>query len=98
MKIWVDDVRPVPDDTWTPARTYVEAINLIRKGDWNTVSLDHDLGDFSGVDGREMTGYDILLDIVEEWHDGELPGEVLVHTANPVARNRMIATIDRYFK
>lgn len=53
----IDDQRNLPDDR--VARTYQDGIDTLAEQHWNLVYLDHDLGDFSGVGGREMTGYDI---------------------------------------
>lgn len=49
MKLWHDDIRRPPDDTWTWARTNREAIWLmldsINEGrPFQIISLDHDLG------------------------------------------------------
>lgn len=53
MKLWLDDERPPPDDTWTWVRTAGEAImflavhNLVTVGGRDHVthvSFDHDLG------------------------------------------------------
>lgn len=45
MKLWVDDIRDVPDSSWTLARTITTAINLISMyGESLThISLDHDI-------------------------------------------------------
>src|SRR5438309_1594271 len=45
MKLWLDDIRPTPDDTWTWAKTVPEAIDLLKTGEVTYASLDHDLGD-----------------------------------------------------
>lgn len=98
-KLWIDDVRPAPDDSWDIARTYNEAIEKLKKFHYNTISFDHDLGDFR-EDGREMTGYDILMWVVERLQNdlaGErLPTQYNVHSANPVAQQRMNGVIERY--
>lgn len=46
MKIWLDDVRTPPDNTWTWCKTAYEAIGkLISNSDKiEHVSFDHDLG------------------------------------------------------
>lgn len=46
IKIWLDDVRDPPDESWIVARTEGEAISLIRRFCAHdvTISLDHDLG------------------------------------------------------
>lgn len=49
MKIWFDDVRPPPDDSWAWCRTNAEARVLMipdskMKKNVVEISLDHDLG------------------------------------------------------
>lgn len=45
MKLWVDDIRKAPDDTWTVAETVTEAINFLSIFGAKTthISLDHDI-------------------------------------------------------
>ncbi len=46
------------------ARNYADGIRLLQEGcngePYDYLFLDHDLGDFSGPNGREMTGSDII--------------------------------------
>jgi hypothetical protein len=43
MKLWVDDIRNAPDDSWTVARTVTSAIRAIARYDFDEISLDHDI-------------------------------------------------------
>lgn len=43
MKLFVDDIRNAPDDTWTVARTVTSAIKAIAQFEFETISLDHDI-------------------------------------------------------
>ncbi len=43
MKLWVDDIRNAPDDSWTVARTVTSAISAISRYDFDEISLDHDI-------------------------------------------------------
>lgn len=43
MKIYVDDIRQPPDDTWILVRTNTEAISLLATGHVTEISLDHDI-------------------------------------------------------
>ncbi len=45
MKLFVDDVRDAPDESWTVARTAEEAIWMLARGGVEVLSLDHDLGE-----------------------------------------------------
>lgn len=49
MKLWLDDERPVPDETWTAAYTAKEAMLLASQHDIVEASLDHD-----GCDGMDF--------------------------------------------
>jgi hypothetical protein len=97
MKLWLDDIRTPPDESWLWAKTADEAIRILAAGEVAEASLDHDLGVV--VDGREATGYDVLAWIEEKVAvDGFVPPLLKVHSANPPARRRMeqaIAAIER---
>jgi hypothetical protein len=98
MKLYIDDIRPLPDDSWTLARTYDEAISLIEQhGDAiEVVSFDHDLGDW-GNGPVERTGYTAVLHVVQMKMDGKpIPKSFRVHSANPVGCERMLGVINRY--
>jgi hypothetical protein len=91
MKIWVDDIRTPPDDTWMWCKTSYEAIAelhnaMLRHWEIEIMSLDHDLG---GVD----TTRPVVLWCCENefW-----PNEVRVHTANPVGHEWITGMIERY--
>ena len=90
MRLWLDDVRNAPEG-WVHVRTPDEAIHLLRSGEVEEISLDHDLALVDG-DGREITGYDVLT-----WIENELglgPGTfqiptIHVHSANAAVYIRM---------
>lgn len=87
MKLWVDDERPAPDNTWTVATSSEQAISHLYmlgtpavNGVFEEVSLDHDLG-------GDDTGM-IVLDWMMSWD--YWPAVLTIHTANPPARERML--------
>ena len=43
MKLFVDDIRQAPDDTWQVARTATAAIRAIARYEFDVISLDHDI-------------------------------------------------------
>jgi hypothetical protein len=87
MKLWVDDLRTPPDDTWTWAKTSTHAIHLLAPRRQVTImSLDHDLG-------GDDTARAIVLFLCEH---GGWPNEVRVHTANPVGREWLEGMVARY--
>jgi hypothetical protein len=90
MKLWLDDERQAPAG-WVHVKTAKAAIDLIAAGVVAEVSLDHDLGEPEVVVGN---GYMVLLAMEAMAAQGQgqgLPREIRIHTANPVARNRMAA-------
>lgn len=98
MKIWVDDIRTPPDDTWRWVKTSDEAILLLSNHlklvvDYDLdvevieiMSLDHDLG------GEDTTRPIVLWCCGSNWW----PIEVVVHSANPVGREWLEGMIERY--
>jgi hypothetical protein len=53
VRVWLDDRREAPEG-WVRVRTPEEAIELLRRGGVDELSLDHDLG--LDVGARERTG------------------------------------------
>ena len=92
MKIWLDDLRPVPKG-YNGAKSVNEAILLIEKAEENgteIVLFDHDLGDYY-TDGGDAIK---LLDWLAE-RGTFYP--VKIHTANPVGRENMERMLKRYW-
>ena len=94
MKLWLDDLRPVPYG-YEGARSVNEAKQLILEAEHNGIEiealdLDHDLGDYAydGGDGIK------LLDWLAE---NELFYPVRLHTKNPVGRENMMRLVERYW-
>lgn len=86
MKIYLDDERSPPDDTWVRVTTPDSCIDLLTHNQVSEVSFDHDLGGDESIG----TGYDVMKWIEDNAHiHGILPPTVHIHTANPVARQRM---------
>jgi hypothetical protein len=97
MKIWVDDIRTPPDNTWHWCKNSQDAISDLRNlytaycqgEDFEQIevmSLDHDLG-------GDDTTRPIVLWMCENdfW-----PVEVRVHSANPVGIEWLEGMIGRY--
>lgn len=84
MKVYLDDERKTPEGF---VRVYWpdEAIKLLETGEVELISLDHDLGD-----DERGTGYDVLLWIEEQVYlNGFKPPEIIVHSSNSSARQKM---------
>jgi hypothetical protein len=91
IQLWLDDLRPPPDG-WVWARTAPEAIEILLKGNVGQMSLDHDLGEEAGVG----CGNDVVVWLENEVGEGRWPRSIpqmTVHSANPVARARMLQAI-----
>lgn len=88
MKVYLDDVRDAPEG-WVRTFWPEEVIALLREGNVTELSLDHDLGD----DARG-TGYDVIRWIEEAVALRHfIAPRMRVHSANPVARERMLRGI-----
>lgn len=96
MKVWLDDTRPMPEDYTHWAKTSDEAIELLKTGKVEEISLDHDLG-HSHHDGfeEEKTGYTVAKFIEEGAIKGTLPPIrwLRVHTQNPVGKDNIKAAL-----
>ena len=92
MKIWVDDIRIPPDDTWAWCKTSeatiecLKYLKMVGSTKFNLMSLDHDLG-------GDDTSRPIVLWMCENnfW-----PVEVRVHSANPPGVYWLESMIERY--
>jgi hypothetical protein len=95
MKIWLDDVRPPPDDTWAWATCAKDFSAFFADFKITEISFDHDIAS-EDYFGNEITGYHLLCGIEKEFQnnpDFQLP-KMQVHSANPVGRQRMQKVID----
>lgn len=89
IKVYLDDERVTPEG-WVRVYWPDEAIELLKAGNVEAVSLDHDLGD-----DKRGTGYDVVLWIEEAvaMH-GFKPPLITVHSANTSAAIKMRAGIE----
>lgn len=100
MKIYLDDVRHPPDETWTLARTVNAAIELIKSqsGRVAHISFDYDMGmtctlphdvGWQPFACDHTNGHQLIV-----WMQvyGAKTDRVTVHTANPEGRKRLLAS------
>lgn len=95
INIYMDDVRVGPHNNgkmsgwnkWIIVRNIETVMHFLSLGVVNNLSLDHDMG-------CEQTGYDLVKWMAEYNHWPN--GKINVHSANPIGRDNMIATINRY--
>ncbi len=84
--LWLDDVRPAPED-WLWVKTVDDAIAELKTGSYSEVSLDYDLDQTDG----ERKGIEVMYWIGRAYEDGvlqEMP-VIHVHTANPAGGRDM---------
>lgn len=97
MKVWLDDIREMPEEFTDHAVRAVDALDLLATNTVTLISLDHDLGS-----GNEGTGYDVAKWIEEQARLGDLNKlEWRLHTANPVGAKNMKAALvkaDEYWE
>jgi hypothetical protein len=91
VKIWVDDIRTPPDDTWIWKKTSAGSIEFLEycKSEHFSIfemSLDHDLG------GDDTTRPIVLWCCENDFW----PVEVRVHSANPVGVEWLEGMIEMY--
>jgi hypothetical protein len=90
MKVFLDDVRPMPDGYDVHAKTAKEAIDLLSTGKVIFISLDHDLGP-----EEAGTGYQVAEYIEREAFYQNLPRLYWqIHSANPVGIKNMTKALE----
>lgn len=86
MRVWIDDIRKMPEKYDVHIRSYSEARELLiaHAKDIKHISFDHDLGVDPNWD-KEKTGYDIAC-IIEDFARKGLMKPITweIHSANPV--------------
>jgi hypothetical protein len=103
IKLWVDDIRRPPDETWKWARTNDAAREILAGGLVEEASLDHDMGHHdrdpddedsiflrgdSEDDGVQLAKWMIARRVV--------PGKISIHSWNPVGAENMKALLKPY--
>ena len=87
IKIWLDDIRPMPIDQGYNVhitKAYIMYLFVKKFGSKITfISFDHDLG-------TEKTGYDIAKEIEAQAQIGIKPPDYEIHSANPVGRKNIM--------
>lgn len=86
MRVWLDDVRPMPEGFDLHVFDAQTAINALRTGKVTLISFDHDLG---AADQME-TGYMVAKWIEREAEAGALKKlDWQIHSANPAGRKNI---------
>jgi 2'-5' RNA ligase len=84
-KLWLDDTRHPPDESWDWAKDAAEAKKLTKDNDYKHMSLDHDLGivryeDKVVINPDALSGGDFAIWLHE--HRKHLPKSVNIHSHN----------------
>lgn len=90
MRLWIDDMRPMPEGFDHHAMTAEDAILSINEHPITLISFDHDLGP-----EPQATGYNVAKHI-EKLAYGRVIGrmEWRVHSANPAGAARIRAAME----
>ena len=89
-KLWIDDLRDPPDDSWEVVRTAHRALCLLEDNEYEEVSFDNDLGFDSLYGNKMLEGRNILGWLRNRQANGlYVPPKLKVHTANPDAAQAM---------
>ena len=115
LKLYLDDVRIPKSEEWEVVRTYDEFVLHIKMNGLNsyeTISLDHDLGDGAMIEYytnvknnqglnynniQEKTGMDAARFLVNLSIDSKIPlPQIYVHSANPIGSKNIISYINNY--
>lgn len=99
MKVWLDDIDPMPIEYDIHVFTAKEAIELLESKQVVLISLDHDLGEPEDEKGN---GYQVACWIEKNAYFGKLPKlDWKIHSDNPVGISKMrsaLANAERYWK
>ena len=95
MRIWLDDIRPMPAGFTHWARTAAQAIEWLMTGTVEAISFDHDLWpNREFPNEKEETGYTVAQFIEIGAFQGDLPPlNWGVHSSNPAGRQNIIAAM-----
>lgn len=101
-KLYLDDLRPLPDNSYILVRNYDEAINYIKQnGIPNFISFDHDLG-VDDIGNLLPTGFDFVKWLVkmdmENIYTFPYDFSFYVHSANPVGKANIETYLNNYLR
>lgn len=92
-KLFLDDLRNPPDNSYIIARNSDEAIKLIEKNGFPIfISFDHDLG-------GDDSAMNFLKQMYNMWDENkDVIPDYIVHSANPVGKLNIISFIESWKK
>jgi hypothetical protein len=105
-KLFVDDIRNAPDESWTVARTVTAAISAIATFHFEVISLDHDIshqvvmGGLSRPYPCDETFTPVAQFLAEKYNeDGpafKIRPRIIIHTSNPAGALRMAGHLEGF--
>jgi len=100
MRIWLDDIRPMPEGFTHHCKSAQEAMDLINANDVEEISFDYDLG--KDEDGNEVSGYEVAKHIeAGAWFGVIKKMKWNIHSENPVGIEnikQVMTNADKYWK
>lgn len=100
MKLFIDDIRNAPDESWSVARTVDSAISFIAQfgGDIEEISLDHDISHQVGMGELSrpfpcVETFTAVARYMREYYgsaDRNIPiPKITIHSSNPMGAKNM---------
>ncbi len=85
MKLWVDDLRDAPDESWTVVRKVQSVINALSLFECDEISLDHD------IENRpdDETFFPVAQYIGLMYENTHFKPKITIHSINPVGAQNM---------
>lgn len=101
-KLYLDDVRNIPNDTYSLVRSFEEAVNYVKEnGIPSFISFDHDLG-LDENNKIAKTGFDFAKWLVEMDIDNIFlfpeNFSFYVHSSNSVGKENIHSYLTNYLK
>lgn len=95
-KLFLDDIRNPPDESWIIARNYEEGVKIVKElGLPKEVSFDHDLG-MSDKTGKDFANFLIQYDLDNNVMSDDF--QFNVHSANPVGAANIRSIMSGYLE
>lgn len=109
IKLWHDDIREPPDDTWLWARDNADAMVVLGSEiDVDILSMDHDLGGSNipldqlramelDPDYMKLDGDETGVELAEFIGKHDLfPQQIVIHSMNPVGAGNILASFQKW--
>lgn len=106
MKLWIDDFRDAPDDSWTEVRKVEPAIKSIVHFNFDEISIDHDIENRPDDETFKPVAYFIGekykgVQEMSDFRTGFGPRiqavpKITIHSDNPVGAKELQAIFKQY--